>query len=716
MPALHPWERSLEQILIGPGVSAEELVSAQATMKPILFWRMHPDLALHFLSGIVSVPTQRLMIYQANQGAPENHFACSRGTSKTATIDGQFATIKSTLYEKRRGVQLSVAGFRGSQLNFTDVEKWLRGGWDSQKPGFSFLLAGVKVGTTSKSIIHRAANYWMLSLQNNSFQMALPSKDPEFIRGIRAHDLYVDETNITENDELIERVAKNFLNVLGDFEGGGANAEPNCCYYTTTVDYGWRPYLKSLKAARDGLQRDFDAYHARKRGDLVLYKELESRGLLQYTLCQFDYSDTIIRRVVPDRNGQRWKINWPNPKLRWRHDPRGVPFTERDKDGVIKKDSHPQEILTTYPINKEGIERQLFDGVSEESMWLSEQRNVIDTAAGDVYPHGILSKMSFEADRYLIHYDKCSATWQQEHAVDRMSYAPTVMYRCTDPCVLGVDYAGGERDFCAYCVIRVGPLGEGEFDPTTGCGKTPWSNVIWCEQHRLTSHLAAADKIRSFRERYNLAYFYNPIEKDTWQAVRAIGLDMRGGGSGVRDELVRINDRELEPGEVRIYDPLDTDPRIEAFAKDPASIPMLDAIMPSDVLNERCVEYTLAELKSGRLYLPKWVDLSLRPNEKELDVAYNASKMLVHQLRKIQQEHTQRARRFYMKGNRELVENKKDLFSAWLYAAKQLRAHLIRQNQIDNAPPPMGLLVVGGGGRRSTRRNIYGRTPGTRGF
>ena len=70
--------------------------------------------------------------------------------------------------------------------------------------------------------------------------------------------------------------------------------------------------------------------------------------------------------------------------------------------------------------------------------------------------------------------------------------------------MIGVDYAGGDRDFTAFVVIRIGPMAEGPFDPFTHHGKTPWSNVIWLEQHHSSSHDDVRAKLHQLLQRYHV--------------------------------------------------------------------------------------------------------------------------------------------------------------------------------------------------------------------
>lgn len=714
--------QTLDQILAGPRVTPEDRLWAEKIAQALVIFQERPDIALETLSGIISTPHQRWSLYQAHRGASNNVDVSSRGTAKSATKGVLYASYKAALFAKRKIVILSSTGFRGGQYIFEDIEKWLRGGWADQDPNVDFLRACVAKDNKSdnKSLLHRAANYWRLKFQSFSDLMTLPTNDPDRMLGIRATDVFIDEANTFEPFKLvIEKTILPFLNVVADFKHGGAKAKKNAVYYTTTIDYTWREFQEVAQAARAGIARDYHAYQAAQAQDWERFEQLETEGIHQHTYTNFDYTDTIVRRFVTTRDGRRFEVKYPNPHLSFELRKRGVPFTERGPDGLIQKIGSPVEAMRTYPINHDDIERPLFDNSAEESIWMHEQKNVVDHATGDVFPHWLLEQVAGKGEKVAIPYDLCTPEWQGKHAGSKHGYHPTVLYRCTDPVVFAWDYAGGDRDFAAGMVIRVGPMATGDFNPFTQQGYTPWSNVIWAEQSRCMSHRNVRDKLYEWMDRYpNIAYAYLPYEDDDWKLCRGIGLDMRGGGQGVRDSLAYIDDPEPPPGKRRIYDPLDQDPRIQAYKTDPTALPMLDAIWPQDSTNDKCAEFLLAQMKANLLYLPKWFDESQRPvRDVQLDPGYNAAKVLVHQLTKIQQEPTRLHRRFFMPGSDDKkgkdgkganLEGKKDLFSSFLYAGKQLRAHLIRQAMLDTTPPPMGVIFTQIGKNRGRHGRAIG--------
>jgi hypothetical protein len=456
---------------------------------------------------------------------------------------------------------------------------------------------------------------------------------------------------------------------------------------------------------------------------------LKRMGLLKYTYTCYDYTDTILREELTDREGRRYQVVYPNAnelfgrkRFYFQDFETGIPYSQRGEDNRIKRDGNPVRALKTYPFELDQIERTLQDGSTDESVWLRENRNVLDTATGDVYPHGLLDRVVCFGNNAIIDADQLPKEWAEKYG-DRGFFAP-VMFECDDPCVLGVDVADGARDFAAFVVIRIGSVSEGPFNPfgAKSLGKTEWSNVVWSEQHRHMSYKEIADKIKEFRLRYNLVWHNEPWKQDE-DHCRAIGLDQGGGGKAVRDALLFLDRSEAERGlDVIIYDPRDDEEKIEAVKSDNTALPMLDIVKASDILYDQLVEFSLGQMKVGRLFLPKWLDESLRPNrDSKFNTGYLGSKVLESQLRKLQQEPTARGRKFFIpSGTTEAQKHraasgndpskKKDSWAAFMYAVKQLRAHLARHKLIVDRPPPSGATAV----KINSQKGRNARAPGAR--
>lgn len=689
-------------------MDAENLIELLPSMRPIMLWQEYPDIALISLSGILLPPHQRTMLYTFHQGCAQNINVSSRGTSKSATTCVLYANYKMLLFAKRSFVTLSATGFRGGQLIFEDAVKWLNGAWFSQEPDAKFFARSA----VKDNYVHRAQNFWRMEYDSKSSNITIPTNDEQRMRGLRGTDLLIDEAN-TADETMVSEVANSFLNVLGDFKHGGANSEVNQTYYTSTIDFNWRWLQKKIQAATESLYRDWQASNALVRGDYNQYKDLHRLGLHEYTYVSFDYTDVLIRKYMTTRDGQRFEVRWPNLDIPLTDDERGIPYYERAEDGRVQRIGNPIEYYKTYPINKKNLEIDLYDGTADESSWWAEQRNIVDSASGDVYSHELVDKIACIGKNFIVPFESASEAWQKTHESDTADYYAPVMWECKDPCVLGVDYAT-QSDFTAFVVMRLGPLAEGDFDYLTGHGKSKWCNVIWAEQYRRMTHEDVAKKIHELRARYNLTYTYDAHVTDTWDMCRAIGLDMRGGGHGVRDSLALLNKSHITAPEVRIIDPLDKDDRIQVYMTDPNTIPMLDSIWPTAELNSKLVNFTVAQMEQGLLYLPKYLDKSQRPKgQHRLDIGYEAAHNIAWQLRKLRKEMSQNQNwpRFYVEGDTSKDANKKDLWAALIYAAKQARAHLIRQRMVDGAMPPMGGIALQVGRKITFQPLTFTNTP-----
>jgi hypothetical protein len=678
--------------------SATEWLEIETLARPLVLFQELPDIAIICQSGLYLPPHQRSMMHAAHTGSQEFIVVGSRGTSKSSTFGVIYSAYMNTNFAMRNLVTISATGFRGGQLIFNDIERLMDGGFSSQQAIPPFLRAGV---ATKPNPVKRAQNYWSIQYDSKSENLTIPTKDPDAMRGIRAKDLMIDEAN-TADKSMVERVAGPFLNVMGDMRHGGAYAEANRMFQMSTVDFSWRPFYEQYKAALEAMRIDWLAAEAKREGDRARYLALDGQHTLgSTTVLKFDYVDTMIRRELTTREGKRYQVNFTDTEIPLTTDTRGIPYLDRDAEGKLLVEGKPVQYWKTYAIDKAKLEQGLRNGTSDTAAWKAEQRNIVDTAAGDVYSHDLVDAASCVGERFIIPYKKLPETWQTKYVSDQRDYEPGVQWTCADPCVLGVDYAWSS-DFCAFVVIRLGPMGKGTFDPFTHEGKTTWSNVVWCEQHQRMTHKEVADRIREFRLRYNLYYVHDTWVTDKSLNCRAVCIDMRGGGNGVRDELALFNGEYTYTDP--IYDPDDKDDRVRAFQLNDKAVPMLDAFSATGPWNERLVEYTRAQMEQGLLYLPKYVPVDERPKGKrELHIAYEASRNLSVQLRKLQQEPTQNGRRFYMEGDLSQNENKKDLWAAFIYAGKLMRAHLLRQRTIDESPPAQAMRVMQVGSSRGRR-------------
>jgi len=166
-------------------------------------------------------------------------------------------------------------------------------------------------------------------------------------------------------------------------------------------------------------------------------------------------------------------------------------------------------------------------------------------------------------------------------------------------------------------------------------------------------------------------------------------MDARGGGSNVRDELAVPSPpvdpetglplSEWKPPQI-IFDPDDKEDR---FGKDllfnPAAWGGLRLLMTTDTMNQEFVGFTKGQMQTSKLYLGTSKSRVLvKDPAHQMYIGFIGVDVLKHQLLRVQAILTpmQKSVRYEMPGDTTRIENKKDLFMAYLYAGFGLREHL----------------------------------------
>jgi hypothetical protein len=547
--------------------------------------------------------------------------------------------------------------------------------------------------------------------------VTVPSNNPEAMRGIRARKAVVDERN-TFDGNVVQTVIRFMMNVGGSFERIASDSTMNSIYQIGTIDYTFRDWWKEIDAARRLAKREYEAMQALEQQDWDVYDRLmaENKNELvtaSFSYSRFDYTDVLIPQEIEDpETGERYQIKYPIPKNLVEKDL--LRFDERDRCYY----------WYTYPADKKGLEEPLLNGTMDEDLWLAENRNVFIEAAGAVYPDSLVRKASEE----YIHAAGKIQGWPEED-----EFFPPVMYRCGDPCVIGVDYAREKDDF-AIIIIRLGPCAEGDFDPTgkttdskgRPCyGHTPWASVIWAGAFPHFTGQMATQVIYDLMERYNII---NTTEMEN--GFGGIGMDARGGGLAVRDELANPKPPMLDSGKpdpswkppIKIYDPEDEGYGHYAALDQPSKYwSGLRLLTPSNAENWEWTRYTKAAMEQNLLYIGYWeapstwaakmgiVTATGQRDQADQEytrwlIGYTGIKKLKNQLVRLQTEMTPGgALKVVMPGTKGTEEGKKDLYSAFIYAWHIARQHIVNATKQDKEPPDAEPIIVQLGGNNSRR-------------
>lgn len=662
-------------------VDADMSLDLKLFGKYIAFLRRQPVHSIRLIWGIKIPPHEGYMIRAAWMGYSSNIFTCSRGTSKSFTIGSLFAPTKALLYRGKSILIASASRFRGGKMVLKDSANLLAGALKNQQVDNNW---GRYSLVFRASYIRREPDIWHIDFRSNSNVYTIPTNNEESVRGLRANILILDERN-TFDGELIQKVYMPFLNVGSDFEDTASGSEDNQSFSVGTIDYTHRDWFKEISAAQDLARVQYDIQKAMREQNWPVYDALMRAHNARVkeasiSIVRYDYTDLLIPTVI---NG--YKVNYPGAKPG-----KQIRFDERDQ----------VEYIYTYPIQKKKLEDPLFDGVVDRETWEAEQRNMFIRADGNVYPFDLIEKVNGPIFGLT---EELKRGWNSES--EGFRYLPPVLFNSTDPCVLGVDVARTSA-YSAFVVIRMGDVSDeffkekhNDYTIKDHAGPSPWSNVIWAEQHQQMTVKEVAEKIRHLRSRYNIV---------ATRVCPGVVVDLRGGGVNVRDELVMPSPPVDEHGLAvqnwaapqRIFDPEDKDARLgKDLLAEPTAWFGLKLLDTTDLLNVELVGFSKAQMQTGKLFIGTGKNraVSMRNLSDEKYLGYIGVEILKHQLLRVQASPTPagRAMRYKMPGREGSPETQKDMFSAFLYACYGLKQWVTEQGRrIRKAPEAYGEVVV----------------------
>ncbi len=655
-------------------LTAETELDFRLYAKYLAFLRRHPTHAVRILYGIVVPPHESYMLETCWLGYRENTLVCSRGTSKTFTVGSVFPQVKATLFGNISTLVASASRFRGGKMVLKDSERLVRGQLKSQRMEGEW----VYTSKTGQRVIRREPDMWSIDMTTNSTVFTIPTNNDESVLGLRANILVIDERN-TFDGHVIQKTYLPFLNVGTDFENPALGAEGNQAFFIGTIDYTYRDWYPQINAHCRLAEIQHDVHKAMVAGDWDTYDRINNEyGItladFSSAYTRYDYTDLLIPLYI-----DKYKVHYPG--------------AVRGKS--LKWDNRDQrDLIYTYPVNKKQLEGEYDKGLVDFETWAAEQRNVFIQASGSVYSPKLVEKAIGPV--YTIEEEEARG-WSMDEQGRR--YVPPVLYTCSDPCILGVDTAR-TSDFSAFVVIRIGEAdpamfeNKGQYDLKSDSGLSTWGNVIWAEQHQKMTIKEISDTIRNLRERYNIIYIPN---------VPGITIDARGGGTNVRDELANPMPEKLSGGVVdsswkcpqKIYDPKDEEYRY--LAEDESNWPGLELLWTSDQINQELVGFSRAQMEISRLYIGQYLSTRLRKDpDNLLAIGYRGVQILKNQLLRIQAVPTASGKsiRYQMPGDPKKLENKKDLFSAFLYACHGLRKYTIEYTQRGPESEPVAYGVI----------------------
>jgi hypothetical protein len=650
--------------------------------------RRKPTLVARVMHGIVVPPHERIIWRGVWQEFMETHLVGGRGTSKSAALAAMAMSIRAETRARRKYLSLSASKFRGGKIIMEEAHDFLVGRFKNQllPAPFGQMMMRHRAG------VKREADRWFIAYKTHSVLGTIPTGNHESARGFRANWLVLDEADNWDR-MVIEKYFGPFLAVGGDFEDTASGSQGNAIFYTGTVSTVQTDWAQTLEDREKMLAKRYDAQRALLKGDYKTYRKLmdEDNGRLwnlSVMLQRWDYTDLIIPMVIRDpvTNEPKYEVHYPEYN-------RYTKEIEINPTRAIKYDRRDdQDYYYTYPFAKEKIESTLDDGLSDMDVWAAENRCMPIRLSGGTYPRSLLDKIT---DTELLEDSEAkSRGWDVENFG---SYTAPLLYECSDPCVLGVDPARTD-DFTAFVVIRLGTMCDPntEYNPVTGEGYTQWNNVIWAEARRHTPIKDIAEKIRDLKQRYNLV-----VGKP--ENTYAVAMDARGAASGttVQDELARpspvVDDYgQVDPAWVQpqlIFDPTGKEYKHLKLKTD--AWPGLRLIWSTDALNTELVSFSKGQMEQSKLYIAQYKSQSDRVDSDDKYIAgFAGVQSLKSQLAKMQSNPTKYHLTFFIPGDPRKLENKDDLFKAFLYAVAAMKSHLTDTTRKHKGTPTTAVTVV----------------------
>lgn len=307
-----------------------------------------------------------------------------------------------------------------------------------------------------------------------------------------------------------------------------------------------------------------------------------------------------------------------------------IPIRFDREDTFYGKDKEDERNFWSTPYHMDH-KKMLADreaGEVDLDAWNAENKNIPIPVSGAFFPSSLIR----EAQSKKVN-EKINSPNMHEYLIPKL--------KCNDPVVIGIDASSGGPAFFAMLAVRVGKLSEKSWNSVTQEGKTDFNNVVNVFQSHCTAW-QAADKIYEWMERY--------------PHILGIGLDKRGGGAQIADELA------FRPADG--WSPL-IDIDDERAEKVSNGIPLLSLLTPTEVDNTEWAGFGKGQFENHLLFLPK---NDVYGDTHEMNETYRFFRVFSNQLVKIKRKPIGRAYKFFMNDNKQ-----KDLFSAFIYAMCKLR-------------------------------------------
>lgn len=319
------------------------------------------------LHGIIIPPHERNILRALRYPFREYHFIGSRGTAKSFTVCSMEPTLKSEAFARKKIMSLSASKFRGGKVIMEEALSLIMGRIASQQQPAPYSQNMLE----HKNGLKRENDRWYIPFSSKTVFITVPTGNEETIRGLRAHELYLDEADNWDR-EVISKIVKPFLAVGTDMENPGSNKASNKIVFTGTVSHIHKDWAKTILDKLDIIQKKHSAYMAMFSDDFEIANTIlqEKNGRVKHSsvsVQKWDYTDLIIPTRLKNHDVFYPQFN------------RSLKEVEINPNGIVKYDPvdmcTPAEtpILmadwTSKPISEVKIGDKIVGITYEENIW-----------------------------------------------------------------------------------------------------------------------------------------------------------------------------------------------------------------------------------------------------------------------------------------------------------------------------------------------------------
>ena len=316
----------------------------------------------------------------------------------------------------------------------------------------------------------------------------------------------------------------------------------------------------------------------------------------------------------------------------------------------VDKSGNRRNWTIPYRMAIKKILRARDSGDTPEEDWNAEYLCIPIRNTGTYFPYTLMTTV-FD---YLVTSDPDKAGADDQYLMPKLLDHET-------PVAIGVD-VGRVDDFFTIVVVALNQMDTRAWSDKKQCGNNTFNHVIYAFEGKSMTYIQQAIKLREILKRF--------------PNFQKIAIDARGG-EALLDELAFNVPRGEEP----IFDPEDED-RVLKLDGGVDGITAVVKIVANERLNNEWNSFLKAQFEYDKLYIPKPL---ARHKVSEMEDIYSCMTHMKSQFIKLKTKVSAQTNqfRFFMDNPKK---NKKDLYSALLYAMAGVKGTLQSEEMTEDQP------------------------------